>query len=251
MVAGYASFSHIFNVARQAGEHVSVAAVLPLSIDGLILVGTLAMLEDKRSNRKPGLPGRLAVAFGIVATLAANAASARPGIELTADTPYLSKEQRQLVSSIIGSKIPVADLVESWHQVGPRVTATWTVRKRPPARVSVDQVRKHLPRLAEPEFHIGQGAGDRPVALSLRDDSPHSAVSAGKSVLAELIAVQVLARGGHVVILDRKGSHRRALGLAKVDYCTKPTQMHNALVRLAVLADERSTLALHEPEGWD
>ncbi|MEG3634019.1 type IV secretory system conjugative DNA transfer family protein [Micromonospora palythoicola] len=178
-----------------------------------------------------------------------------PRIELTADTPYLTKEQRQLVSSIIGSKIPVADLVESWHQVGPRVRAVWTVRKRPPARVGVDQVAEHLPRLAEWEFYIGQGAGDQPVILSLRDDSPHIAVSAGtgagKSVLAELVAVQVLARGGRVVILDRKGSHRWALGLAGVDYCTKPTQMHDVLVRLAALADERNSLAMHEAEDWD
>ncbi|MEU4382790.1 helicase HerA domain-containing protein [Micromonospora echinofusca] len=178
-----------------------------------------------------------------------------PRIELVADTPYLTREQRQLVSSIIGSKIPVADLVETWHQVGPRVRATWTVRKRPPARVGVDQVAEHLPRLAEWEFFLGMGAGDRPVILSLRDDSPHIAVSAGtgagKSVLAELVAVQVLARGGRVVILDRKGSHRWALGLPGVDYCTRPAQMHDALVRLDALADERNQLALHEPEDWD
>jgi hypothetical protein len=51
-------------------------------------------------------------------------------------------------------------------------------------------------RLKEWEYYIGQGAGDVPVTLSLRDDSPHIAVSAGsgagKSVLAQLIAVQVL-----------------------------------------------------------
>lgn len=178
-----------------------------------------------------------------------------PRIELVADTPYLTREQRQLVSAIIGSKIPVADLVESWHQVGPRVTATWTVRKRPPARVGYAQVLAQLPRLAEWEFYIGQGAGDVAVTLSLRDDSPHIAVSAGtgagKSVLAELVAVQVLNRGGRVVILDRKGSHRWALGLAGVDYCSRPEQMHDALVRLAALADERNTLALHEAEDWD
>ncbi|MER7440458.1 helicase HerA domain-containing protein [Micromonospora avicenniae] len=178
-----------------------------------------------------------------------------PRIELTADTPYLTKEQRHLVSSIVTSKIPVSDLVESWHQVGPRVTATWTVRKRPPARVGLDQVAEHFPRLAEWEFFVGLGAGDRPVTLSLRDDSPHIAVSAGtgagKSVLAQLVAVQVLARGGRVVILDRKGSHRWSLGLANVDYCARPHQMHDALVRLAALADERNTLAMHEPDDWD
>lgn len=178
-----------------------------------------------------------------------------PRIELVVNTPYLTKEQRQLASAVIGSKIPVSDLVESWHQVGPRVTATWTVRKRPPAKVGYAQVLAHLPRLDEWEFYIGQGAGDVPVILSLRDDSPHIAVSAGtgagKSVLAELVAVQVLNRGGRVVILDRKGSHRWALGLAGVDYCSRPEQMHDALVRLAALADERNSLALHEADGWD
>ncbi|KAB1919091.1 DUF87 domain-containing protein [Micromonospora noduli] len=178
-----------------------------------------------------------------------------PRIELTAETPYLTKEQRALVSSIISAKIPVADLVETWAMVGTRVRATWTVRRRPPARVGLAQVAEHLPRIAEYEFFLGLGAGDKPVTISLRDDSPHIAVSAGtgagKSVLAELLAVQALARGGRVVILDRKGSHRWAIGLDRVDYCAKPEQMHAALVRLAVLADERNTLAMHEADDWD
>ncbi|MFI5849370.1 helicase HerA domain-containing protein [Micromonospora chalcea] len=177
-----------------------------------------------------------------------------PRIELTADTPYLTREQRQLVSSIVSSKIPVSDLVESWHQVGPRVRAVWTVRKRPPARVGIDQVAAHLPA-DDAVFYLGQGAGDQPVTISLDDDSPHIAVSAGtgagKSVLAELVAVQVLRRGGRVVILDRKGSHRWALGLDQVDYCTKPAQTHDALVKLAALADERNTLAFHAPDDWN
>ena len=70
-------------------------------------------------------------------------------------------------------------------------------------------------------------------------------------MLAQLVGVQVLARGGRVVILDLKGSHRWALGLPGVDYCTRPAQMHEALVRLAALADQRNADALHEPEDWD
>jgi hypothetical protein len=49
------------------------------------------------------------------------------------------------VSAIVSSKIPVADLVESWHQVGPRVRARWVVRKRPPSSVGYEQVAAHLP----------------------------------------------------------------------------------------------------------
>lgn len=178
-----------------------------------------------------------------------------PRIELVAQTPYLTQEQRRLVSSIVGSKIPVADLVESWNQVGARVRARWTVRKRPPAVVGHDHVAAQLPRLKEWEFYIGQGAGDVPVILSLRDDSPHIAVSAGsgagKSVLAMLLAVQVLRRGGRIIILDRKGSHRWAIGQSGVDYCTKPHQMHEVLLRAAGMADERNDMALHEEEDWD
>jgi hypothetical protein len=178
-----------------------------------------------------------------------------PRIELSVDTPYLTAEQRKLVSSIVGSKIPAGELVEAWDQVGARVTARWTVRRRPPTRVGVNELLAALPQLQEWEFYLGAGVGGAPVTISLRDDSPHIAVSAGtgagKSVLAQLIAVQVLARGGRVIILDRKGSHRWALGLDGVDYCHKPAQMHDALLKAAALADERNTLALHEPEDWD
>ncbi|WP_200210899.1 helicase HerA domain-containing protein [Micromonospora coerulea] len=178
-----------------------------------------------------------------------------PRIELAINTPYVTKEQRALVSSIISSKIPVSGLVESWDQVGPRVVARWTVRRRPPAQVGHERVVEQLPKLAEWEFYLGDGVGGQAVTISFRDDSPHIAVSAGtgagKSVLAQLVAVQVLARGGRVVILDRKGSHRSLLGLPGVDYCTRPEQMHHALIRTEGIADERNTLALHEAEDWD
>ncbi|GAA3278974.1 DUF87 domain-containing protein [Dactylosporangium vinaceum] len=178
-----------------------------------------------------------------------------PRIDLTIDTPYLTDEQRKLVSSIVRSKIPAGELVESWDQVGASVSARWTVRRRPPSRVGLAELLAALPKLAEWEFYLGASVGEVPVILSLKDDSPHIAVSAGsgagKSVLAQLVAVQVLARGGRVVILGRKGSHRWALGLAGVDYCHRPEQMHQALIRAARVADERNTLAMHEADDWD
>ena len=178
-----------------------------------------------------------------------------PRIELRAAVPYLTAEQRQYVSAVVGAKIPAGDLVESWDQVGSRVTATWTVRRRPPARVGYADLAARIDQLAEWEFFLGLGVGGKPVVISLRDDSPHIACSAGsgagKSVLAQLVGVQVLARGGRVVILDLKGSHRWALGLPGVDYCTRPGQMHEALIRLAATADQRNIDALHEDEDWD
>jgi hypothetical protein len=77
-VAGAASFSHIADVAIGAGERVWVGYALPLAIDGLIVVGVAALLEDKRTNRIPRLSARFAVMVGVLATLAANIASAEP-----------------------------------------------------------------------------------------------------------------------------------------------------------------------------
>jgi hypothetical protein len=181
--------------------------------------------------------------------------AAGPRIELRAAVPYLTPEQRLFVGAVISAKVPAGELVEVWDQIGPKVTATWTVRRRPPARVGYADLAARFAGLQEWEFFLGLGVGGKPVTVSLQEDSPHIALSAGsgagKSVLAMDLAVQVLARGGQVVILDRKGSHRWALGMANVDYCTRPEQMHAALVRLAKLADDRNSAALHEDEGWD
>ena len=176
-------------------------------------------------------------------------------IELTASVPYLTDEQRNFIQAVIEAKLPAGEMTKTWDQVGPRARVTWTVRRRPPTGVGFADFTARFDRLAEWEFFLGLGVGSKPVTVDLKDDSPHIALSAGsgagKSVLAQLMAVQVLARGGQVAILDRKGSHRWALGMPGVDYCTRPEQMHNALLRLSALADDRNDAALHEEEGWD
>lgn len=78
LVAGVISYGHIRQVASASGELDIAAALLPVGIDGLIIVGTLAMLEDKRQRRYPRLSARVALAFGIAATVGFNIASAQP-----------------------------------------------------------------------------------------------------------------------------------------------------------------------------
>jgi hypothetical protein len=78
IVAGAASFEHIASVAIGAGERTWVGYSLPFAIDGLIVVGVAALLEDQRQSRHGRLSARLAVLVGVTATLAANVASAQP-----------------------------------------------------------------------------------------------------------------------------------------------------------------------------
>jgi hypothetical protein len=78
LVAGAASFEHIASVAIGAGERTWVGYSLPFAIDGLIVVGVAALIEDQRQGRRGRVSARLAVLVGVVATLAANIASADP-----------------------------------------------------------------------------------------------------------------------------------------------------------------------------
>src|SRR5690606_20881787 len=78
LVAGAASFEHIASVAIGAGERAWDGYSLPFAIDGLIVVGVTAFIEHQRCGRRPRGIARVAVLVGVVATLAANVASAQP-----------------------------------------------------------------------------------------------------------------------------------------------------------------------------
>lgn len=113
-VAGYASFRHIVHVATMAGETPEVAAVYPLAIDGLIVVGTMAMLADKAQGRAPRLSARVALGFGIVATLAANVASAQPTVlaRLVAAVPAVAFLLAVEVLARRGKLLPAEEVAE-------------------------------------------------------------------------------------------------------------------------------------------
>lgn len=78
LIAGFISWGHIVSVAAAAGESRAAAMVLPAAIDGLIVVATMAMIEDRRRERKPRFSARVALGVGVAMTLAANLASAEP-----------------------------------------------------------------------------------------------------------------------------------------------------------------------------
>jgi hypothetical protein len=169
-VAGYASFNHIVSVARDAGEHITVAAVLPLSIDGLIVVGTMAMLDDKRSGRRPRLSGRVALAFGVIATLAANIASAAPSMtaRLVAAVPAIAFLIAVEVLARRGTPIATDDVT---HTITDDVTEP---PAEPPARDPWDYATPIGPK--PPPAVKPQSAGRKPAKKTV----PKSLTSADK-----------------------------------------------------------------------
>jgi hypothetical protein len=74
-VAAVNSYSHMRDVALLGHQPNVLASTLPLSIDGLLVIASLAMAEDKAQNRHPRTWARLAFWFGAVVSLAANITS--------------------------------------------------------------------------------------------------------------------------------------------------------------------------------
>jgi uncharacterized protein DUF2637 len=72
------SYSHIYDLARQHGQGVASAALLPLAGDGLIAAASSAMLAAARAQRPVPLRARILLLLGIGATIAANVAYGLP-----------------------------------------------------------------------------------------------------------------------------------------------------------------------------
>jgi hypothetical protein len=78
LIAGTVSYLHMHLLVELHGQPGWVAALTPLSVDGMIVAASTTLLADSRSGRNGGvLPWALLVA-GSVASLAANVAVAEP-----------------------------------------------------------------------------------------------------------------------------------------------------------------------------
>ncbi|MGY4680338.1 DUF2637 domain-containing protein [Micromonospora aurantiaca (nom. illeg.)] len=79
-IAAWSSWSHMVAVALRFGERPEVAYVLPLSVDGMLVVASAAMVEDNRAGRRVRWSARTAFAVGVAASVAANIAAAEPSL---------------------------------------------------------------------------------------------------------------------------------------------------------------------------
>lgn len=74
-VAAVNSYEHMRDVALLGHQVQLLASTLPLSVDGLLIIASLAMAEDKANHRAARTWARVAFWFGAVVSLAANIAS--------------------------------------------------------------------------------------------------------------------------------------------------------------------------------
>ncbi|WP_319462651.1 DUF2637 domain-containing protein [Micromonospora sp. RTP1Z1] len=91
-IAAWSSWSHMVDVALKFGERPEVAFVLPISVDGMLIVASTAMVEDKRAARPVRWSARIAFAAGVAASVGANIAAAHPtlGARIVAAWPAVA-----------------------------------------------------------------------------------------------------------------------------------------------------------------
>jgi hypothetical protein len=115
LIAGTVSYLHMHVLVARHGQPGWVAALTPLSVDGMIVAASTTLLADSRSGRAGGvLPWALLVA-GSVASLAANVAVAEPSLigrviaawpsfALTASYELLTRQVRRSSASTVPSR---------------------------------------------------------------------------------------------------------------------------------------------------
>lgn len=79
LVAAVVSYAHIYELAARSGEGWR-SSLLPLSVDGMLVAATLAIVDRRRRREPAGWVPWLGLTLGIVASLAGNVAAARPDL---------------------------------------------------------------------------------------------------------------------------------------------------------------------------
>jgi hypothetical protein len=79
-IAAWSSWSHMVHVALRFGERAEVAYVLPLSVDGMLIVASTVMVDDQRHGGRVRWSARIAFIAGVAASVAANIAAAAPTV---------------------------------------------------------------------------------------------------------------------------------------------------------------------------
>lgn len=77
-VAAVASYSHMRDLAATHGQSPLLANLLPVSVDGMLVVASAVMADDRATGRPARLSARVSFAFGVVASIVANVLAAPP-----------------------------------------------------------------------------------------------------------------------------------------------------------------------------
>jgi hypothetical protein len=147
----------------------------------------------------------------------------------------------------VKARLGIEDEISAdWQLEGASPRVLISMPAAPPERVYFSHARLFLEKAQEYSPFVGISGGGEGVTVSLENDSPHMAVSAGsgagKSVLIKNIAMQFRRWGWNIIILDwKEESHEWAKGMDGVRYCTSIEDIHDMCIALGDEVEERKS----------
>lgn len=189
-IAAWSSYFHMVTVARHFGERPEVAYVLPFSVDGMLIVASGAMVDDRANGRKIRPVAKVAFVIGVAASIGANVTAALPslGARLVAAWPALAlllvvemlSHRGKPEAAEVPPEVPVEVLVEvppaPVAEVPPKVApAVKPPRKREPSvrpaakkgrpahetAALARQILQDQPKITKKEVAAQLGVGER------------------------------------------------------------------------------------------
>lgn len=225
-IAAVASYDHMRALALTAGQSPSLAALLPLSVDGMVLVATVALGDGRRSRWSAWL----AFFIGVAASLAANvmvaapdaisrAVSAWPAVALLLTVEVLARSGGQSTATAATDVLATATRTDtspprSTVSATPRTPAASPVTPRPPTTVAastspvaatvtatVSAARTPRPEVEEAVGRVAAMLADRPaltgadvaVALDVSARTARRYLAAARDRVAAGLAATVAA----------------------------------------------------------
>ena len=173
-VAAVASYAHQQELAEAHGEAWR-SALLPLSVDGMLLATTLAIVDRRRRREPAGWVPWLGLALGILASLAANVAAARPDLvsQLIAAWPPLALAIA-IETLVVVLRRPKTTTAPVEPPTEPAVSLGVDPEPPSPVAAPTPPVQAPRPRVADEDVPDGllaelvaDGATDRRIAKAL------------------------------------------------------------------------------------
>jgi hypothetical protein len=144
LIAAWSSYWHMVHVALGCAERPEVAYALPVSVDGMLVVATVVMVDDKRRTHRVRPIARLAFTAGVLASIAANIAAAHPSLGARVVDAWPALALLLVVEMLARPPVSAAVEVPPSHTAGAAAMAQLPVQP-PHAPVPAELSRPQLP----------------------------------------------------------------------------------------------------------
>lgn len=157
----------------------------------------------------------------------------------------LNEAARRSLANAAAERLGMRDPSFAYELDGSAPRLLLTAPTLPPEFVNYADMLPHLERSPEYTFVLGM-SGTEAVSISLKEDSPHIALSAGsgagKSEELKTIIAQAMHWGWSILLLDWKGeSQEWAEGLPGVRYIREIEALHDTMVQIGEEIEWRRT----------